>query len=167
MTKKQQTILLAVIGGVAVIAIAVIAVAVWAFTSMVNNAEMDEASATRQMQEVRARFANVTPVLDLRPDGLTLSRRPPDTAPSGELRTLHVLRWNGHEEQLTRVDIPFWILRMKEGPIDVMYEADQATSGLKLRTSSSVRVSDIERFGSTLLVDGALPDGGRLLIWSE
>lgn len=167
MTKKQQTILLAVIGGVAVIAIAVIAAVIWATTSMVDNAEMDEASATKQMQAVRARFGNASPVLALGPVGITMSRRPPDAPPPGELKTLHIIRWNVQEEQLTRVDIPFWLLRLRDGPIDVSYEGERNESGLKVRTSSSVRVSDIERFGSALLVDGDIPDGGHVLIWTD
>jgi hypothetical protein len=57
---------------------------------------------------------------------------------------------------------------MKEMPIEVFY-SDEASSGtgLRVRTPSTIRVSDLERFGSALLVDGDMPDGGHVLIWSE
>ena len=166
MTKKQQTILLSIIGVVVILVIAVVGVGVWAVRSMVDNAEMDEAAATKTMEDVRARFAHAAPVLDFRPEGLTLSRRPPDTRPPGELKTLHVIRWDVHEEHLTRIEIPFWVLRLRDGPIDVSYEGE-SRDGLRTRTRSSVRVSDIERFGSALLVDGDMPDGGHVMVWSD
>jgi hypothetical protein len=166
-TKKAQTILLAVIGVVAILVIAIVGVGVWVARSMVNNTDMDQASATQTMEDVRARFAHATPVLDIRPGALTMSRRPPDVQPPGELKTLHILRWDVHEERLTRVDVPFWLLRMRNGPIDVMYEGDPNPSGLRMKTSTSIRVADIERFGPALLVDGDMPDGGHVVIWSE
>jgi hypothetical protein len=168
MTKKQQTILLASIGIFVVLVIAVVGVAIWAFTSMVENTDADEASATKTIDDVRARFAHATPLLDLAPSGLTLARRPPDTPPSGELKTLHVLVWNTDEEKLTRVEIPFWLLRLRDSPIDVTYQRESNDSGLKVKkTASSVRISDIERFGSALIVDGDTPDGNHVLIWSD
>ena len=56
---------------------------------------------------------------------------------------------------------------MRNGPIDVMYEGDPNPSGLRMKTSTSIRVADIERFGPALLVDGDMPDGGHVVIWSE
>ncbi len=167
MTKKQQTILLAIIGSVAVIVIAVVAVGVWVMTSMVNNAEMDEAAAAKQMQEVRAKFGQAMPVFDVQPSGVTMSRVPPDTSPPGDLKTLHILRWDVHQERLTRVDIPFWVIRMRNSSLDVMSDGSVSPGGASLRTSTKIRVEDVERFGSTLLVDGDLPDGGRVLVWSD
>jgi hypothetical protein len=166
-TKKAQTILLAIIGIGLVVVIVVVGVGVWAVRSMVNNADMDPATATKAMDDVRARFGQVTPVFDVRPSGVTMSRVPPDTRPPGELKTLHILRWDVHEERLTRVDIPFWMIRMRNSSIDVMSDGTVSPGGASLRTSTKIRVEDVERFGSALLVDGDLPDGGHLVIWSE
>jgi len=165
MTKKQQTILLAIIGVFVVLVVVIIGVGAWVATSLFENTNTDQASATRTMDDVRIRFANATPVLDLHPSGLTLSRQPPDTRPPGELTTLHILRWNVHEARLTRVELPFWMLRLRDSPIDVTY--DNQNGGLRTRTATSIRVSDIERFGPALLVDGALPDGGRVVVWTD
>ena len=167
MTKKAQTILLAVIGIVAIVVITVVGVGVWAVRSMVINADMDPATATKAMDDVRARFGQVKPVFDVQPSGVTMSRVPPDTRPPGELKTLHILRWDVHEERLTRVDLPFWMIRMRNSSFDVMSDGTVSPGGAGLRTSTKIRVEDVERFGSTLLVDGDLPDGGHLVIWSE
>jgi hypothetical protein len=35
------------------------------------------------------------------------------------------------------------------------------------RVSTSLHLDDIERYGPTLLVDDTLPDGGRVLVWSD
>lgn len=167
MTKKAQTILLAIIGIGLVLVIVVVGVGVWAVRSMVNNADMDPATATKAMDDVRARFGQVMPVFDVRPGGVTMSRVPPDTRPPGELKTLHILRWDVHEERLTRVDIPFWMIRMRNSSLDVTADGSVTPGGASLRTSTKIRVEDVERFGSALLVDGDLPDGGHLVIWSE
>ena len=167
MTKNQKTILLAVIGAVLMLIVVVVGVGVWAVRSMVDNANMDQATATRTMDDVRARFAHAMPVMELQPGGLTLSRRPPDTKPPGELKTLHILRWSVRDGRLARVELPFWLLRMRDSPIDVVYQGEPGSSGLSVRTPSRVHMSDLERFGSALLIDGDMPDGGHLLIWSD
>jgi hypothetical protein len=168
MTKNQKTIIFAIVGVVVMLVIVVIVTGVWFVRSLVDNVNMDQTAATKTLEDVRARFAPATPALDLRPGGVTLVRHPPDTAPPGELKTLHILRWDIHQQRLSRLDVPFWLLRMKEMPIEVFY-SDEASSGtgLRVRTPSTIRVSDLERFGSALLVDGDMPDGGHVLIWSE
>ena len=78
-----------------------------------------------------------------------------------------MLRWDIHEERLSRLEVPFWLLRLSDDPIDVIYEDRSGESGLKVRTPSSVTVEEIERFGPALLVDGQMPDGGHLMVWSD
>ena len=167
MTKTQKTILLAVLGFFAMLIIAVVVVGVWAFRSMVDNSPMDETSAEKMMEDVRVRFQHAPPVLDLRPGALTLARRPPDTKPANELKTLHILRWDIHRQRLSRVEVPFWFLRMSDDPIDVIYETEASEGAVRTKTPSSVSVSDLERFGPALLLDGDMPDGGHLVVWSD
>jgi|SoiMethySBSTD1v2_1073268.scaffolds.fasta_scaffold00319_51 hypothetical protein len=163
MTKKQQTILLAVLATVVVIAIAVVVAGVWIFTSIVHNEEMTETAATKTLEDVRARFGGVTPVIALRPTGPVLLRPAPAIKPASELRTLHILRWNIQDEQMSHVELPFAILRLKDGPFRLEMDRDDAGGSI----STSLSVADIERYGSTLLMDDRLPDGGRVLIWSD
>jgi len=163
MTKKQQTILLAVLGIVAVFVIVGVAFGVWVATSLFDNESMDEAGAARALDEVREHFSGAKPVVDLRPEGPVLLRRPPESKPPGELTTLHVLRWNVQEQRMTRVELPFSILRMRDSPFQISVAPDSTG----LRVSTSIRISDVERYGPALLVDNGLPDGGRVLIWSD
>src|SRR5262245_58987557 len=100
MTKNQKTVLFVVIGVVVMLIVAVAAVGVFAVRSMFDNIATDQATATKTMDDVRAKFAHAMPVLELQPGGVTLSRRPPDTPPPGKLKTLHVLHWSVHESRL-------------------------------------------------------------------
>lgn len=40
--------------------------------------------------------------------------------PSAKLHTLHFMAWNRENGRLTRADIPFALVRLKEGPVDLM-----------------------------------------------
>jgi len=162
MTKKQKTILLAVLGVVSVLAIAVIGTGIWVVRSMVENVSMNEAEATRSFDDVRARFGDTGPVISLR-DGPVLLRRAPETQTAAALKTLHILRWDGRAERMSRIDVPFSLLRMRDGLFRVKAEAD--TNGLSF--STSLRVADIERYGPALLVDDSMPNGDHVLVWSD
>jgi len=162
MTKKQKTILLAVLGVVSVLAIAVIGTGIWVVRSMVENVSMNEAEATRSFDDVRARFGDTGPVISLR-DGPVLRRRAPETQTAAALKTLHILRWDGRAERMSRIDVPFSLLRMRDGVFHVKAEAD--TNGLSF--STSLRVADIERYGPALLVDDSMPNGDHVLVWSD
>jgi hypothetical protein len=163
MTKKQQTILLAVLAALVVIVIAVVVAGVWIFRSIVHNETMTETAATKTLDEVRARFAGVTPVIALRPTGPVLLRPAPETTPPSELRTLHILRWSVEDEELSRVELPFAILRMRDAPFRLQMDRDDTGASI----STSLRIADIERYGPTLLMDDRLPDGGHVLVWSD
>jgi hypothetical protein len=162
MTRKQKTILLAILGVVSVLAIAVIGTGIWIVRSMVENVSMNEAEATRSFDDVRARFGDTGPVISLR-DGPVLLRRAPETQTAAALRTLHILRWDGRAERMSRIDVPFSLLRMRDGLFRVKAEAD--TNGLSF--STSLRVADIERYGPALLVDDSMPNGDHVLVWSD
>ena len=162
MTKKQKTILLAVLGVVSVLAIAVIGTGIWIVRSLVENVSMNEADATRAFDDVRTRFGDAGPVISLR-DGPVLLRHAPETQPAITLKTLHVLRWDGRAERMSRIEVPFSLLRMRDGVFRLKAQPD--ATGLAF--STSLRVADIERFGPALLVDDTMPNGDRVLLWSD
>jgi len=64
---------------------------------------------------------------------------------------------------MSRIDVPFSLLRMRDGLFRVKAEAD--TNGLSF--STSLRVADIERYGPALLVDDSMPNGDHVLVWSD
>ena len=64
---------------------------------------------------------------------------------------------------MSRIDVPFSLLRMRDGLFWLRAEPD-ATN---LSFSTSLRVSDIERYGPAVLVDDTMPNGERVLVWSD
>jgi hypothetical protein len=162
MTKKQKTFLLAILGVVGVLAIAVIGTGIWIVRSLVENVSMNEADATKSFDDVRARFGDAGPAISLR-DGPVLLRHPPEIQPSATLTKLHIMRWDGRAERMSRIDVPFSLLRMRDGLFRLQAEA--GTSGLSF--STSLRVADVERYGSALLVDDTMPNGDHVLVWSD
>ena len=60
------------------------------------------------------------------------------------------------------VDVPFWLLRLKSGPIAFSSYANGFDDrGVKLS------VADIERRGPGIVLDVSEPNEGRVLIWAE
>ena len=82
--------------------------------------------------------------------------------PAASLTMLHVIAWDPDDRQLARVDVPFWFVRLKSGPIEFSTYA----SGLD-KVGASLKVEDIERYGKGIIVDASMPRGERALIWAE
>jgi hypothetical protein len=66
------------------------------------------------------------------------------------------------DERIVRLRIPFWLLRLKTGNTTIDFNG-QRMDLEDLRLS----VDDLERFGSTLIVDHRNASGERALVWSE
>jgi len=61
-----------------------------------------------------------------------------------------------------RVEIPFWILRLKTRGTLV----DVGSGNIDLQ-KLRLTVDDLERFGPTLIVDHQDMNGSRVLLWSQ
>jgi hypothetical protein len=119
-----------------------------------------ETDADAAFNEVRQRFRDKVPLLEISQSG-TRTNRPPDETPRTTLNTLHVLAFDADEGQLVQFDLPFWLLRLKEGPIRFGTYA----SGLdELRIS--LTASDLERYGPGIVVDVGR-GGERALLWVD
>jgi hypothetical protein len=161
MAKKRSTLVL-VIGGVAGCAVLLFAGGlVWFFTSALERSPADEATAEASFQELRDRFRGVTPLLVMGPKGLTLNRQQPPKPATGQLRSIQMLGWDRNDEELVRVTIPFWMVRMKPGDIN----ASSSDGNRSVRLSLSV--DDLEGYGPTLLLDHTDEEGYHLVLWTE
>lgn len=162
--KKTTLQALMIIAGVLILlAIVGLGSAVWLFTRSVTVGAADEASATRSFDEIRRRFAGVKPVLEIdENDDPVVARRPPAERPGPPLSVLHIMAWDPDDGSLARIDIPFWLLRLKSGPIEIV--SDQTPLG---DNELGITVEELERFGSTLVLDRAVEGGDRVLIWTE
>jgi hypothetical protein len=123
----------------------------------------EEHAAEQQFEEIRERFAGQQPLLELVDGKPQLnaergSQKPAQTS----LTTLHVVAYDRDEGNLVRFALPFWLLRLKSGPIRISaYQQGWDDRGV------SFRVEDIEKHGPGIIVDVAQPGEGRVIIWAE
>ncbi len=161
MAKKRSTVVLVIVG-VAVCAVLLFAGGlVWFFTSALERSPADEATAEARFQELRYRFRGVTPVFEMGPNGPFLNRQRPSKAATGQLRSMEMLGWDRNDAELVRVTIPFWMIRMKPGDINV--SSSEGDRSVRL----SLSADDLEAYGPTLLLDHTDEEGYHLVLWTE
>lgn len=119
-------------------------------------------SAETAFAEVRQRFGGKAPLLEMQGTSLARRNAPAEDAARTTLTTLHVLAWDAREEQLARIDIPFWFLRLKETPIRF---GTYATGLDELKIS--LTAAEIERYGPGVIVDISREGRDRALLWVE
>jgi hypothetical protein len=141
--------------------IAMAAAGLWFVKSHVNIQTATTAVAAADFQTIRARFANQKPLIELDERGNFLHAN--SDRPNGTQRpqTLTILAFDSHDEKMVRLELPFWLLRLKaDTRVDVgSGKVDLAKLGLS--------VEDLERYGPTLILDQKDSDGSRVLIWSQ
>jgi hypothetical protein len=129
-----------------------------------------EAGAKSEFDAVYARFPGQQPFIEMRdgrPQRVAADVKPP--ASGKPLTTLHVIAFDPDDEELAKVSLPFWLLRMKSGPIKLSaYSDGWDDRGL------SFNIKDLEDHGPGIIVDVNRFDDdqgrrreGRLLIWAE
>ena len=161
MARKRSTFVLVIVG-VAVCAVLLFAGGlVWFFTSALERSPADEATAEASFQELRDHFREVTPVFAMGPNGPMLNRQPPPKPATGRLRSLQMLGWDCNDQELVRVTIPFWMIRMKPGDINV------SSSDRNRSVRLSISADDLEGYGPTLLFDHTDEEGYHLVLWTE
>ena len=136
---------------------------IYLFAKHVDIAEATEVSADRTFAERRAQFANDTPLISLRGDDwerdATLNRR--ENPGAAKPRTLHVMAWDPGDERLFNLSIPFWLLRLGDGDVDVNLDEDDPFRELDLT------VADLDQYGPGLIVDYVDSVNDWVLIWTE
>lgn len=134
------------------------------FQQNMSIAEMSETSADEEFAKVRARFAGQQPLIQMidgRPQYLA-ERATPSSSPAAPLKTMNVIAWDDDEGKLVRFSLPFWLLRLKSGPIQLSaYSQGWDDRGV------SFRVEDLEKHGPGLLLDVNERSEGRVIIWAE
>ena len=161
MKKDTVRTLAIVVGGLLLVAIVALGSAVWLFMRSFDLGQVDAATATQEFEQVRGRFAGITPVLGMENGDPVILRRPPAQGTGARLSTLHVLAWDADDRGLARIDLPFWLLRLKSGPIEIgshRYWGD---------TELNITVDELERYGPTLVFDHKGEDGERVLVWTD
>jgi hypothetical protein len=160
MKKDTLRTVLIIVGVLILLAIVGLGSAVWLFMRSFDLEQADEPTASQQFDEIRGRFAGVTPVLAIRDERPVVTRRPSNQGTGARLTTLHVLAWDSDDHGLARIDLPFWLLRLKPGPIEI--SSDRWDD-----TELNMTVEELERYGPTLVLDHTGEDGERVIVWTD
>ena len=141
--------------------IAMAAAGLWFVKSHVNVQTTTQAVASADFQTIRARFANQKPLIELDERGNFLHANTDRPTSPQRTQTLAILAFDSNDEKIIRLDLPFWLLRLKA---DSRIEVGGNNVDLK---KLRLTVEDLERFGPTLILDQKDTDGSRVLIWSQ
>jgi hypothetical protein len=164
---RVKTWIWVVVGVIAAVILCVIALAaagIWFIRTHVNVQPTTVAAATSDFQTVRDRFAAQKPLIELDDRGNFVHAN--TDRPNGTQRpeALAIMAFDSRDERVVRMDIPFWLLRLRmRGTRINMGRGNGNIDLAKLRLT----VEDLERFGPTLIVDHHGADGSRVLVWTE
>jgi flagellar basal body-associated protein FliL len=161
--RRWIPIVLGIVFLIFVLGVGAVVVSVAWFRQALHVTDVSKGTAEQQFDAVRAKFSGQRPLLEMR-DGQPafVAERKDEPRSNVQLTTLHLMAWDEDEEQLVTFALPFWLLRMKSGPIGFSSYA----SGID---RVSLRVEDIEQHGPGLILDVTEDrrGKGRVLIWAE
>lgn len=134
------------------------------FSQHIDTRTASPANAAHEFDQIRHRFADQKPLIELDAHGRYLrshtDRKPPRKVASPE--SINVLAFDPDDGRIVRVSIPFWLVRMKMNGATIDLNGNHMNlEDLRLT------VEDLERFGPTLIVDHHNVSGERVLVWSE
>ena len=130
--------------------------------SHVNIQASTPTAATADFQSIRQHFTGQKPLIELDERGNFLHANTERPAGTTAPRTLSIMAFDPGEERVVRMDLPFWLLRLKMG--GTRFDVGGGNVDLaKLRLT----VEDLERYGPTLILDHKDNDGSRVLVWSQ
>lgn len=150
---KVTKIVLGVVGTLCLLFVVTAAGCFYMVRSAFQTEPASAEQAGRAFDEIRARFPGVSPAFGFDDAGPRLLREPPATAPATLPTRVHILAYDIDEGNLARIHLPMWFLKRTNAPIEFQ--------------DVKLRIEDVERYGSTVLLDGDAPDGNKLLIWSD
>ena len=142
--------------------VAMAAAGLWFVRSHVDVRSTTVTAASSDFDAVRARFSAQKPLIELDDHGEFIranTDRPAGTVPP---QSLNVMAFDPDDEKVVRMDLPFWLLRLKSGGSRFSVGGGDVDLA-KLRLT----VEDLERFGPTLIVDHKDSKGSRVLVWTQ
>jgi len=162
---KGKTWVWIVVGVIAIGILGIVAMAaagLWFVRSHVDVRAATVTAASSDFDTVRARFAAQKPLIELDDHGEFI--RANTDRPAGTVRpqSLNVMAFDPDDEKVVRMDLPFWLLRLKSRGSHISLNRGDIDWG-KLRLT----VEDLERFGPTLILDHKDHNGARVLVWSQ
>jgi len=149
-----------VLGILSVVAMA--AAGLWFVKSHIDIRTTTSAAVTEDFQTIRQRFATQKPLIELDEHGSFLRANVDRPAGTQRPQTLNVMAFDPSDEKVVRMELPFWLLRLKGGG----GRFDIGRSNVDL-ARMRITVEDLERYGPILILDQRDTDGSRVLVWSQ
>jgi hypothetical protein len=144
--------------------IAVAGAGIYFFSRHIQTRTVTQAAASRDFDQIAVRFSDQKPLIELDEHGRYLrSNTDRHAAPGTKTpEALHVMAFDPENGRVVRVEIPFWLLRLKlrGSAIDI--------DGHRMELEDlKLTVEDLERYGPALVVDHRVASGQRVLVWSQ
>ena len=120
----------------------------------------EEAEAVRAIEAVKARFGSRPPLVEIAdPRRADVRINRPGVRSTARVDTIHVINWKNEDRELTRADVPLWLMRFST--VNIASQLGLAPENFRLT------VSDVEQYGPGILVDYTSPGAFRMLVWVE
>lgn len=160
MTRETKRAIVIAIGALIFVAVVAVGLAAMFFIRATELTTADQPRADEVWRDIRGRFPDARPILEVREhQTATLTREPPPHPAARPLESIHIAAWDSGNARLFRMTLPFWVLRLKSGAITIGEGA--------YAQHLDLTVEQLERYGPSLLVDHQAPDGNRVLVWTE
>jgi hypothetical protein len=159
----MRTWVKATLGGVALIAVGVVALAGTGAYFVFRHLEKrtgGEPEAVQAINAVKARFGPRPPLIEIAdPHRADIRINRPDEASPSRVDTVHIINWKSDTGELIRADVPLWLMRFSS--VNILSQLGIAPEKFRLT------VSDIERYGPGIVVDYGSPGASRVLLWVD
>jgi hypothetical protein len=153
----------ATLGGVALIVVALVALAATGAYFVMRHMEKragSESEAVQAIDTVKARFGSRPPLIEIiDPQSADIRINRPVEASTSRVDTIHVINWKSDTAELSRTDVPLWLMRFST----VNIASQLGIAPAKFRFT----VSDVERYGPGIVVDYGSQGNFRLLVWVD
>jgi hypothetical protein len=151
------------LGGVAIFAIALTALAgtsaYYIFRSMEKH-QAGEPDAVQAIDAIKTRFGSRPPLIeisDLQRADIRINR--PTEASATHVGTVHIVNWKSETGELMRTEMPLWLMRFSS--VNILSQLGVAPAQFRLT------VDDIERYGPGVIVDYSQQGTFRLFLWVD
>ncbi len=159
----MRTWVKATLGGVALIVVALVALAATGAFFVLRHMEKragSESEAVKAIDTVEARFGLRPPLIEiLDPQEADIRINRPVKASASPVDTIHVISWKSETAELSRADIPLWLMRFST--VNIASQLGIAPEKFRLT------VSDVERYGPGIVVDYGSQGASRVLVWVD
>lgn len=143
----------------ALIGFSIFGVLVW---RAVDTEVVGEEPALSRFQEIRDRYRDRAPMLDLDAAGKVTSAPASKGTIPQPVKQLRVLAYRVKGERLISAEVPFWFVKLKGSAVKFAFRG----TGFDL-DDLGVTAGDLERHGPGLVLDETDDAGDRLLVWIE